>query len=126
MNATFDSFPWHDAQLKELLVDRRDPGERDVVQMLVAWPEGGESKFLFHDCYAMTANMYFGVIAAESIANASLIANDEGLLSVQERWRLSGVSLEELRCYRFELSSTGSEIRVYARRFEVKPSIEAR
>lgn len=126
MNATFDSFPWHDAQLKEILVDRRKPGDRDVVQMLVAWPEGGESEFVFHDCYAMTANMYFGVIAEESIAYALLIADDEGLLSVRERWRLVGVSLEELRCYHFELSSTGSEIRVYAQRFEVKPSIEAR
>jgi hypothetical protein len=126
MNATFDSFPWHDAQLKEILVDRRKPGERDVVQVLVAWPEGGESEFVFHDCYAMTANMNFGVIADESIAYASLIADDEGLLSVRERWRLLGVSLGELRCYHFELSSTGSEIRVYALRFEVKPSIEAR
>lgn len=126
MNATFDSFPWHDAQLKEILVDRRKPGERDVVQVLVAWPEGGESEFVFHDCYAMTANMYFGVMADESIAYASLIADDEGLLSIRERWRLLGVSLEELHCYYFELSSTGSEIRVYAQRFEVRPSVEAR
>jgi hypothetical protein len=119
MNAIFDSFPWHDAELRELLVDRRESGERDVVQMLVAWPEGGESKFVFHDCYAMTANMYFGIIATERLGNASLIADDEGLLSIRERWRSSGVSLEELRCYRFELSSTGSDIRVYAQRFEV-------
>jgi hypothetical protein len=125
MNTAFDSFPWHDAQLKELLVDRRDAGARDVVQVLVAWPAGGESEFVFRDCYAMTANMHFGVIATESIATASLIADDEGLRSVRERWRPLGVSLEELRCYCFQLSSTGSEIRIYAQRFEVKPSIEA-
>jgi hypothetical protein len=119
MNTIFDSFPWHDAELKELPVDRREPGERDVVQLLVAWPDGGESKFVFHDCYAMSTNMYFGIIATERIGNASLIFDDETLLSIRERWRPSGVSLEELRCYRFELSSTGSDIRVFAQSFEV-------
>ena len=119
MNATFDSFPWHDAELKELLVDRRESGERDVVQLLVAWPQGGESIFMFHDCYAMTATMNFGIIATESIGNASLVTDDENLLSIRERWRPSGVSLEALRCYRFDMSSTGSDIRIYALRFEV-------
>jgi hypothetical protein len=67
----------------------------------------------------MTANMYFGVIATERIGNASIVVNDKDLLSIRERWRQFGVSLEELRCYSFELSSTGSDIRIYAQRFEV-------
>jgi len=119
MNAIFDSFPWHDAELKELLVDRRESGKRDVVQLLVAWPQGGESMFVFHDCYAMTANMNFGIVATERIGNASLITDDQDLSSIRERWRPHSVSLEELRCYRFEMSSTGSDIRVYAQRFDV-------
>jgi hypothetical protein len=119
MNAIFDSFRWHDAELKELLVDRREPGTRDVVQLLVAWPHGGESMFMFHDCYAMTANMHFGIVATERIGNASLITDDQYLFSIRELWRPLSVSLEDLRCYRFEMSSTGSDIRVYAQRFEV-------
>ena len=119
MNAVFESFPWHDAELKELLVDRREPGERDVVQLLVAWPQGGESLFVFRNCYAMTANMYFGIIAPERIGDASLLTDDQVLLSIRKRWRPLGVSLEELRCYRFEMSSTGSDIRVYGLQFEV-------
>ena len=119
MNASFDSFPWHDAELKELLVDRREPGERDIVQLLVAWPQGGESMFVFHECYAMTANMNFGIVATERISNASLITDDQELFSIRELWRPLSVSLEELHCFRFEMSSTGSDIRVYAQRFEV-------
>ena len=41
MNVDFDSFPWHDAELKELLVDRREAGERDEVHLRVEWPQGG-------------------------------------------------------------------------------------
>lgn len=119
MNVDFDSFPWHDAELKELLVDRRESGERDEVHLRIEWPQGGEATFVFHDCYAMIANMNFGIIATERIGSARMIDDDQDLISIRERWRPSSVSLEDLRCYQFEMSSTGSDVRVYAQRFEV-------
>lgn len=119
MSADFDSLPWHDAELKELLVNRRAPGQRDVVLLLVAWPQGGESTIVFHDCYAMTARMNFGIIATETILSASLTTDDKELSSIRQKWRQLGVLLDELRCYHFEMSSTASDIKIYARRFEV-------
>ena len=68
MNVDFDSFPWHDAELKELLVDRREAGERDEVHLRVEWPQGGEATFVFHDCYAMIANMNFGIIPFDELS----------------------------------------------------------
>lgn len=119
MSDIFNSLPWHDAELLELLVDRRNAGERDEVRMRVAWPQGDEATLLFRDCYAMTAEMNFGVIAEERIASASLIYDDPGLTSIRDRWKSLGVSLEMLRCYRLETSSTSSVIRIYAKQFEV-------
>jgi hypothetical protein len=116
---SFNSLPWHDAQLLELMIDRRRAGERDDVQLRVVWPLGQEATVLFRDCYAMTAEMNFGVIADERIANASLIEDDPGLLSIRNRWAPLGVSLHLLCCYRLEMSSTASVVRVYAKRFEV-------
>ena len=119
MNDTFNSLPWHDAELLELRVDRRSAAERDEVRLRVAWPQGDEATLLFRDCYAMTAKMNFGVIAEERIAGASLIDDDSGLISIRDRWKPLGVSLEMLRCYRLETSSTSSVIRIYAKQFEV-------
>jgi hypothetical protein len=119
MSDIFNSLPWHDAELLELLVDRRNAGERDEVRLRVAWPQGDEATLLFHDCYAMTAEMNFGVIAEERIASGSLIDDDPGLIAIRGRWKQRGVSLEMLRCYRLETSSTSSVIRIYAKRFEV-------
>lgn len=119
MNDTFTSLPWHDAELQELLIDRRNAGERDEVRLRVAWPQGDEVTLLFRDCYAITADMNFGVIAEERIASASLVHDDPGLTSIRDRWKSFGVSLEMLRCYRLETSSTASVIRIYAKQFEV-------
>jgi len=115
----FNSLPWHDAQLLEVLVDRRQAGQRDEVRIGVVWPRGRTATVLFRDCYGMTATMNFGVIAEEQIANAAVIANDPGLHAIRDRWKPLGVSLEDLRCFRIETSSTSSVICIFAKNFEV-------
>ncbi|MDH2382606.1 hypothetical protein [Bradyrhizobium sp. CER78] len=119
MNDSFNSLPWHDAELQELSIDRRSPGARDEVRLQVVWPDGRQAALLFRDCYGMKAEMNFGVIAEERIAGASLIEDDQGLISIRDRWRPLGVPLDMLRCYRLETSSTASVIRIYAERFEI-------
>ncbi|MBR0730813.1 hypothetical protein JQ595_18900 [Bradyrhizobium japonicum] len=119
MADSFNSLPWHDAELLELAIDRRNPGARDEVRLQVMWPDGGRAILLFRDCYAVTVEMNFGIIAEERIASASLIEDDPGLTSIRNRWRPLGVSLDVLRCYRLEMASTSSFLRIYAEKFEV-------
>jgi hypothetical protein len=119
MSNSFNTLPWHDAELLELSIDRRRPGAHDEVCLQVRWPSSEKATLLFRECYAMTAEMNFGVIAEERIAFASLVENDSGLISVRDKWKRLGISLDLLRCYRLELSSTSSVIRIYATRFEI-------
>jgi hypothetical protein len=119
MSDNFNDLPWHDARLLNLSIDRRHAGERDEVRFQVVWPEGDEVTLLFSDCYGFTADMNFGVIAEEGIFCAAVMEDDPGLISLRERWKQMGVSLETLRCYRIETSSTGSVLRLYAKRFEI-------
>jgi hypothetical protein len=51
----------------------------------------------------------------ERIAGASLIDDDPGLISIRDRWKPLGLSLEMLRCHRLETSSTSSVIQIYAK-----------
>ena len=120
ITTTFDSLPWHDAELQELIINRREPGARDEIRLQVVWPDGGRAALLFRECYGFTAEMNFGVIAKEQIAAASTIQDDRYLISLRGRWKPLGVSLDLLRCYRLETSSTGSVIRIYAMGFAVK------
>ena len=117
--ASFDSLPWHDAELQELTINRREPGTRDEVRLQVVWRDGGRAALLFGECYGFTAEMNFGVIAEEQIAAASIIEDDPYLISLRDRWKTLSVSLDLLRCYQFETSSTGSIIRIYAMEFAV-------
>jgi hypothetical protein len=115
---SFDDLPWHDAELLEISIDRRSPGVRDQVRLQVAWPDRNTATLVFRNCYAMLANMNFGIVADERILNASQVDDDAELIALRQRWGSLGVSLDMMRCYRLETSSTASVIRIYAMQFE--------
>ena len=114
----FEALEWHDAVLLSLTIDRHAPGVRDEVVLLVEWPDGRMQKIRFADCYALDAQMNFGVLAPDSI-RAARVTNSARLADVRQRWTALGVDLEDLRCFEITTNSTASVIRVFARRFEV-------
>lgn len=120
MTECFDSLPWHDAKLLELALDRRNPGNVDQVRLMVVWPDGSEATLLFQNCYSMTAEMNFGVRALESIRSGLMIKDDPGLLAIRAKWEAVGVSLNSLRCYRLEMNSTASVIKIYGMHFQIE------
>lgn len=121
IDEAFEALEWHDAVLLSLNIDRRIPGECDEVVLLVEWPDGRKQKIRFTDCYALDAQMNFGVMAPESIRAARCIADAPKLADMRQRWKALGIELEDLRCFEITTNSTASEIRVYAKRFEVAP-----
>jgi len=115
----FEAMEWHDAVLLSLNLDRRAPGKRDEVALIVEWPDGRKQRVCFTDCYALEAQMNFGVIAPESIRAAHCIADSPKLAEIRRRWAVLGVALESLRCFEFSTNSTASRICIYAKRYEV-------
>jgi hypothetical protein len=122
MNVTpsFNELPWHDAELRGLSVDRRQPGIVDRVSLSVCWPDGTENEIQFRDCYALSAEMNFGVIAREAIFAARISQDAPGSTEIRRRWEPVGVRLDDLVCFEIETSSTGSTLRIYAKSFEVR------
>lgn len=119
MKTNFDALPWHDASFLELSIDRRDPGEHDEIHVHVVWPDGNAAILIFSDCYALSAEMNFGVIADEQVANAEIVEDDPGLAVIRERWGRLGVVLDQMHCYQIETASTASVIKIYANDFYV-------
>jgi hypothetical protein len=124
MNENFNDFPWHDSSLESIYMDRSNPGEKDVVQIIVKWPlESGTSTIVFTDCYGMTATMNFGIIACESILTAECLTDSEELTAVRNRLSWYGADFSELKCYRIETNSTASIIKIFAFNFQITTGI---
>jgi len=117
MDAEFSKLPWHDAELLNIEIDRRNPGEKDRVVINVSWPNGDQSTLIFSDCFGLEAKMNFGVIAPESILDASLIKESKELNEIRTKWRRIGVDLEKLKCFEVTTNSTASLLRIYALSF---------
>jgi hypothetical protein len=118
----FEEMEWHDAVLLSLNIDRRAPGECDEVVLVMEWLDGRKQKVRFTDCYAFDAQMNFGVIAPESIRDARCATDSSKLVEMRQRWMALGVDLGDLRCFEITTNSTASEIRIYAKRFEISDS----
>jgi hypothetical protein len=115
----FEALEWHDAVLLSVSIDRRSPGECDEVVLTVQWANEQEQKVRFIDCYALDAQMNFGVAAPESIRAARCILESPKLADMRQRWAAVGVDLQDVCCFEITTNSTASVIRVFARRIEV-------
>lgn len=109
---------WHDAIVKNIQIDRNNPGYKDTIMFEIEWPEGkGKTKFVFEDVYWVSMNLNFGVVADETILNAfELEESDQDLLNANSIW---GSVLKEIKLkgYKFDFNSTGSEIKIISKRF---------
>lgn len=114
MENTFNSLPWHDAELLSINVDRSNAGDSDTVVLEIKWPSGYKNKIIFENCYLLEAKMNFGIVALETIREAICLIEGELSAEIKNNWKSLGVNLEVLRCYRLNTNSTNSFINIYA------------
>lgn len=116
----FNDFYWHDAIIKNIQIDRTNPGNDDSVLFEIIWPENGEKGILvFEEVYWASMNLNFGIIADESILYATqLDEQNEDLVNFYLKW---GGAMDEvkLNTYKIELNSTGGEIKIIAKTFRM-------
>ncbi len=115
MDINFSEFPWHDSTLMEVVVSRRAPGRADRVKMIVLTIAKEEYQFTFDQCYGFQCAMNFGIVAPETIREASCGADFDELRELRKVWARVGVQLEGVEQYELTTNSTNSVLRVFAR-----------
>lgn len=119
MNTNFNDLPWHDAELKEIIIDS---AKKDNICILIRWPEeyGGCCACIeFLNCYGFQGDMHFGIIPPDFILEAECIKQSQELDNIQKIWKKMGLDLSGLNCYRITTNSTNSIINIYALDFKV-------
>lgn len=114
----FSDFTWHDAIIKNIQINRNCPGIMDTILFEIEWPDkNGKANIIFEEVYWASMNMNFGIVADETILMAfQLEEKDSDLKSLYLKWK--GVIDDiKLKGYQFNLNSTGSEIKIIAKRF---------
>lgn len=120
MNEEFDKLPWHDASLHGIWIDRTNPGISDTVVLNIEWCDGTKNKIVFNECYLFKATMNFGVVAEESIYCMKISNDSEEILDIKRSWEALSVDLSDLYCYEIVTNSTGSNIVVCAKSFDLE------
>jgi hypothetical protein len=116
----FNDYRWHDAVIKNIKIDRSNPGINDIIIFDIEWPdEEGNLTLVFEEVYWAEMKLNFGIVADETILNLIELDDDNiDLANLYSKW--NGVIKDvKLKTYKIELNSTGSEIKIIAKAFRI-------
>ena len=116
----FSDYPWHDAILKNIKIDRGNPGTNDTIVFEILWPDEEDVvTFVFEEVYWAELTLNFGIVTDESIFDANEL-NDDNHYLADFYFKWNGLMDEvKLKTYKIELNSTGGEINIIAKAFRV-------
>jgi hypothetical protein len=116
----FENFYWHDAVIKNITINRDNPGIKDEIIFEIIWPDNDERvNFVFEDVFWAKMNLNFGIVANETILQGYLLPNsDEDLINFYSLWKDARDKVK-LNVYLIELNSTGGTIKIIAKSFRV-------
>jgi len=113
-------FYWHDSVIKNIRINRENPGKQDEIEIEIVWYDTEERvNFVFEDVYWAKMDLNFGIVADESISIAYLLPNnDEDLTNLysDRRGHLDDI---KLNVYEILLNSTGGRIKIIAKSFRI-------
>lgn len=109
----FEEVEWHDAIIKEIKIDRRNPGYKDIIEIELSVHDT-KVQLLFEEVYLANMQMNFNVIAEETLLEAYIDDDDKELESLRTKWKDAGLIVDLLRCYVFNTNSTNSILKIYA------------
>lgn len=115
----FEDYYWHDSEIRSIEIDRKEPGKNDTILFNIDWYDKGSGILVFEDVYWARLNLNFGVVAPECIDSAFVAnTNDTDLISFNQIWKDRLADLV-LTCFVIKTSSTGTEIKIIAKNFNV-------
>ena len=117
----FEDFYWHDAIIKNIIIDRNCPGVKDEIKIKIKWPEdNGYVNFIFEEVYWSRFELNFGIFVEENILQAHVLQDaDEDLIHFYLLWKNSMNGIE-LNAYEILLNSTGGRIKIIAKGFRIE------
>jgi hypothetical protein len=118
----FNDYNWHDAEIKNIQIDRINPGIEDSIKFEIEWPDGkGIATLIFENVYWANFDLNFGMIVPENIDDAFVAENsDLDLVRIKGNW-LKMLSTElDLKCYVIKTNSSGGTIKIISIGFTVQ------
>lgn len=116
----FNNLNWHDSVIKNIIIDRNNPGKNDIIQLEMVWPNGTSNIITFRDVYWANLDMNFGIVSTESVFKAHSEGRDNEIeKSLYLKWK-NKINDVDLRYYEIETASTCSKIKIIAEQFQIE------
>ena len=68
---------WHDSVVKNILINRTEPGVIDTITFEIKWPDNQLKFLVFEDVYWADLNLNFGFHGSDTIYDADILGKDD-------------------------------------------------
>lgn len=120
-NINFNELEWHDAIIKNIIIDRGNAGNDDTIEMWIVWPSEKKSKIIFKDVYKADLSLNFGIVAEETIYNAFLIDDyDKEIIDIRKTWEKYYEEISKIRGFKILTTSTASTIKIFSLSYHIE------
>ncbi|MGK6353523.1 hypothetical protein [Parapedobacter sp. DT-150] len=110
----FEDITWHDMVIKNIIINRDDPGRNDSIRFEVDGNRERIRQLIFEEVYWARLDLNFGVVAEETVFDAFLSdESDKDLLNLYSRWK-GMIEGKKLLIFNITLNSTGSILKIIA------------
>ena len=116
-NMKFKDMKWHHSVIKNILIDRRNPGINDIVSMETVWSDGTESTIVFIGVYTLSTKLDMDTVRKDIIDEASIDPIDDDFFAEFKK-ASKCILKKKLHCYRFNMASSGT-IKIIAEGFKI-------
>lgn len=114
----FEDLYWHDSVIKNVTIDRTNPGYQDNIVFDIDWYDKGLGKLVFEKVFWAQMEMNFGIVCHEAIDKAFKdLSEDTDLVRFTQS--LLGIENPDVSCYVIQTSSTGSVFKIIAKEFRL-------
>ncbi|MBT3980879.1 MAG: hypothetical protein HOE90_05955 [Bacteriovoracaceae bacterium] len=116
---SFNDYDWHDSEILQIKINRESPGTKDIIEILIKWPNDERNIIVFEDCYKASLDLYMGIIAPEAILEAEVIDCSDQLKEIKLEWEKLGVDLTNLKEFYINTNSSNSNLKIFAKSFKM-------
>ncbi|MGO4291914.1 hypothetical protein [Chitinophaga sp. RAB17] len=117
MSVDVNDVYWHDSEVKNIIINREDPGNIDTIKFEVDWWESGnKGALIFEKVYFIKMELNMGMHVNEMLDTVTIDNNDADFIKHE---KINGGYEPNTNCYVIKMLTTGSDIKVIAAKIVV-------
>lgn len=120
MKNEFYNIEWHDSQLLEIVIDKKNPGTIDNLILVISLPNNEKNKIIFKECYHAQLILNFGISSPDTVLDINFESASPEIQEILKKWEKIGVHIDQLYSFEIITNTSNSNIKIFSKKIIIE------